>query len=323
MNNVAIINRGGESPRLKWLSTLRGLAILLVFISHLKFGDEWKNELFILGRIGVVIFLMMAGYLAYGAVMRKTRRQFAVNRLLRIYPIFWILLLMTYMLHPDTWTTVELLKNMTLFQEYIGADCILGASWMLSIMIIFFGILCCVKNRLKQMIPLVYGTLATAAVLCATARYLIGMPFPTALFLLQMIGLIGCISKKENKALSPKELRYIMIFELTLAIAAPLSYPNWWAYLLAYNIGILLFYIFKNFNLANHYATSFSRVGFTFFLGAQIPIYAITLICPNVASLPFCVIVLLTFLSTLLFAWLMTRYVEEPLLKWGKRVMKE
>lgn len=203
MNNVAIINRGGESPRLKWLSTLRGLAILLVFISHLKFGDEWKNELFILGRIGVVIFLMMAG------------------------------------------------------------------------------------------------------------------------FLLQMIGLIGCISKKENKALSPKELRYIMIFELTLAIAAPLSYPNWWAYLVAYNIGILLFYIFKNFNLANHYASSFSRVGFTFFLGAQIPIYAITLICPNVASLPFCVIVLLPFLSTLLFAWLMTRYIEEPLLKWGKMVMKE
>jgi len=266
---------------------------------------------------------MMAGYLAYGSVQRKTRRQFAVNRLMRIYPIFWILLLMTFFLHPGTWTEVELVKNMTLFREYMGTDCILGASWMLSIMIIFFGILCCIKNKLKQMISWAYGALAVGAVLCAVTRYVVGMPFPTALFLLQMIGLIGCMSKQEETVFSRNELRYIIVFELTLGIAAPLSYPNWWAYLVAYNLGILLFYIFRNFNLTNRPAAWFSTVGFTFFLGAHIPIDALTQLFPVIGSLPFAVAVSLTFLSALIFAWAMTRYVEKPLLKWGKMVMKE
>lgn len=300
------------------MSCLRGVAILLVFFSHIHFGDEWKDELFVIGRIGVVLFLMMAGFLAFGSVQKKSRKEFVWNRFLRIYPVFWILLLMTYMLHPGLWSLTELLKNLTLFQEFISTDCIIGSSWMLSIMVIFFGILCVAKNKLTIWIPLIYGGLGIGSIICAVARYLLGLPFPTALFLLQMIGLIGCISKSKGEKFSRQELRAIIVFEMVLAVSTPLSYGNWPFYIVAYNIGIAIFYLFKNWELHNVLLSSFSTVGFTFFLGADIPIDALLRIFPEIASTDLMVWVVIKFFSALLFAFLMTKYVEEPLLRWGK-----
>lgn len=306
-----------------WLSTLRGLAILLVFISHIHIGDEWKNLLFIIGRIGIVIFLMMAGYLAYNSVQRKTRLQFFVNRFLRIYPIYWILLLIAFYLQPGEWTYVDLWKNFTLFQEYMGSHCILGASWMLSIMIVFFAILCIIKNNLKKHLPYAFSALTLGAILCAIARYVKGVPFPTALFLLQLVGIIGCISKQEGKRFSMLELKYFVAFEIILFITTPLSYSNWLSYIIAYNLGCACFYLFKNYQLSNNLVSDFSYLGFTFFLGAGIPITTLTKLIPSISAFSIMVKILVQFLSTLVFAWLMTRFVEDPMLKWGKRIMRE
>lgn len=306
-----------------WLSTLRGIAIILVYISHIHFGEQYRNLLFIIGRIGVVLFLLMAGYLAYNSVQRKTRKQFFLNRFFRIYPMYWILLLMMYVLHPQWYSIIDLLKNITLFNEYMGAACIIGSSWMLSIMIVFFVILCSIKNTLKKSIPLIYIVLSIGAIFCSVARYIKGIPFPTAFFLLQMIGFIGCISKESGQPFSKKELYYIIAFEVILVITTPLSYSNWQSYIIAYNLGIGCFYIFKNYSIYNKLIDSFSTLGFTFFLGAQIPINAIILIYPPLRSFPFFIIMLITFFSTLLFSYLMTKYIENPILRWGKMISGE
>lgn len=306
-----------------WLSTLRGLAILLVFISHIPIREELKNLLFIIGRIGVVIFLMMAGYLAYNSVQRKTRLQFFVNRFLRIYPIYWILLFIAFYINPGKWSYVDLLKNITLFQEYLGSHCILVASWMLSIMIVFFTILCIIKNKLKKYLPYTFIVIAIGAILCATARYLKGLPFPTALFLLQLTGIIGCISKQEDKSFSLLELKYFVVFEISLFISTLLSYDNWPSYILAYNLGCLCFYLFKNYQLCNKLVSDFSDLGFTFFLGAGIPITILTSLIPSISLLPIFAKIIIQFFSTLVFAWLMTRFVEDPMLRWGKRITHE
>ena len=83
---------GGQ---IQWISSLRGLLVLLVFISHLELSFISKDVLFVIGRIGVVGFFLISGYLALTSVQKRTTKQFYFNRFLRIYPMFWILLLIT------------------------------------------------------------------------------------------------------------------------------------------------------------------------------------------------------------------------------------
>ena len=126
---------GGETTgNLLWLSSLRGIAALLVFISHLPIHMD--RICFIVGRIGVCIFFLMSGYLAYGSRMKRTTRQYLFNRFIRMYPVYWILLIFIFMLEGK-YSGIELAANFTLFQEFLGVDCFIGASWMMPIQIVF------------------------------------------------------------------------------------------------------------------------------------------------------------------------------------------
>lgn len=89
-----VLKRG----QIQWISSLRGLLVLLVFISHLELSFISTDLLFVIGRIGVVGFFLISGYLALISVQKRTTKEFYFNRFLRIYPMFWILLLITYFL---------------------------------------------------------------------------------------------------------------------------------------------------------------------------------------------------------------------------------
>ena len=51
-----------QNKNFNWISSLRGIGAFFVFFSHLPI--TFPSDLgFVIGRIGVVIFLMMSGYL--------------------------------------------------------------------------------------------------------------------------------------------------------------------------------------------------------------------------------------------------------------------
>lgn len=81
-----------------WISSLRGIAILLVFFSHL-YSVSGATFKFVIGRIGVVIFFLLSGYLALSSRKKRTANQYIFNRLIRIYPIYWLILGLTYLAH--------------------------------------------------------------------------------------------------------------------------------------------------------------------------------------------------------------------------------
>lgn len=56
---------------------------------------------------------------------------------MRLYPVYWILLLMTFFL-TEGHDGKELMWNMSLFGEFVGYEAMIGASWMLPIMVVFF-----------------------------------------------------------------------------------------------------------------------------------------------------------------------------------------
>lgn len=309
---LTIVNRGGQ---IQWISSLRGILVFLVFFSHLTVLPLHKDLLFIIGRIGVAGFFLISGYLAVTSLERRNVKQFLFNRFMRLYPIYWLLLLMIFFL-TEGHDAKELFGNLTLFEEFVGYEAMIGSSWMLPIMVIFFVILTALKKKMIKVNWLYYAICAGSLAIGAL-RYWTGKPFPTALCLLMCVGLIGYIFKQRgwDKVL----VRLIVIFEVTLIIASALSYGEkvYW-YFIAYNLGFAAFFLFERYNVGMKAFDKLGELGFTFFLGADIPMLLLGLCCSGIADGNCYIYCALKFILAIAFSYVITRCCEKPLLAWGK-----
>lgn len=316
MNKLTNVNPRGV---IRWISSLRGLLVFLVFFSHLTVLPIHKDLLFIIGRIGVAGFFLISGFLAVTSLERRNMKQFLLNRFLRIYPIYWILLVMTFFLTEDH-TLKELVCNFTLFEEFVGYDAMIGSSWMLPIMIIFFLMLLLVKKYPNKVDTLFYiSCLGSMAI--GYLRFFSGKPFPTALCLLICVGLIGFMQKKSGSVFGKRLACKLGLFEVSLVVASALSYEDrvYW-YFIAYNLGFLLYFTFQKYNLSFKPFDKLGELGFTFFLGASIPIYCLEYFYPDIMEINCFVFALIQFVLAIVLSYIITRWCEKPLLAWGKRM---
>lgn len=95
----------------KALDGLRGLAVLLVLLSHSSFGEIFIHEFLDfrrIGKVGVYLFFVLSAYLldrqiAQAFMSQKTDKRYWANyivrRTLRIYPLFFVALLSYGALH--------------------------------------------------------------------------------------------------------------------------------------------------------------------------------------------------------------------------------
>lgn len=73
------------------------------------------------GNLGVQLFFMISGFVIIQSLEGKTIREFATSRLIRLFPLFWILCTVTYIstiLIPNT--------NVIYFKEYLISMTMLG-----------------------------------------------------------------------------------------------------------------------------------------------------------------------------------------------------
>ena len=305
---------------IEWMATLRGVAVILVFASHQYWGieDDGLNQ--VLGRSGVAIFLLIAGYLSCISVQKKTTGQYLWNRFLRLYPVYWLLMTMVFFL-SHAFSISEYFKNLTLFQEYLGARHILHHSWMLSVLIMLYGMILIMKKDLRRWVPIAFMVCAAGSLGFAILRFFTGLHFPTAILLLLQEGLLGCMIQ-QNNGFSKKPKVYLLIFEVTLIISTLLSYPLALAieYIIAYNVGIGLFVLFMKEDFSSKGLKWIGTLGFTMFLGDIIPVIVINRIVPAMRDLPIAPTILYHFIAAILFSYIITKFIEQPLLKWGKRV---
>lgn len=68
-----------STNKLLWLSSLRGLMVFLVFLSHQTYLGLPGDVNFIIGRIGVAGFFLMAGYFALSSLQKRSVCQFVFN----------------------------------------------------------------------------------------------------------------------------------------------------------------------------------------------------------------------------------------------------
>lgn len=88
------------------LQALRGAAAVSVMVYHaahfssLKSGSAWLGEVFSgkFGFYGVLAFFVLSGFLMEGAVRRYDAKTFLMHRFVRLFPTYWLLFFMFFLL---------------------------------------------------------------------------------------------------------------------------------------------------------------------------------------------------------------------------------
>ena len=129
------------NKKIECFQFLRGVAIMLVILSHIK------ATCFISGSLGVAFFMLMSGFFAIYST-EKNKNNFFIKKLIRILPLYYTLTLLTFILAiiKPTWfnytdPTIENLFKSLMFIPYnvpgIGHRPLLDVGWYLNVEIMF------------------------------------------------------------------------------------------------------------------------------------------------------------------------------------------
>ena len=157
--------------RISEIDGLRGIAATLVMLFHYSFvyNPDWEiGKIFHYGYMGVPMFFIISGFVIYMSVeTKKTPLNFCINRFLRLYPVYWVCLIITIVsmfvmnIHLDLLTWKNIAINFTMFQRFIGFKDIDGAYWTLAIELLFYGfvVLILFFKKLEKIIELFLGVI--------------------------------------------------------------------------------------------------------------------------------------------------------------------
>lgn len=156
--------------RLRYIDTLRAVAAFLVLWLHVSetysrldpigANGHWMHAVATsvdFGRIGVVAFFLISGFVIPYS-LRADRpapiTTFAIKRLLRIYPAYWLSVplgvLTTYWLWGRPFGLGDFLVNLTLLQDFFGVQAAEGLYWTLLVELVFYA-LCVVLFMVRSL----------------------------------------------------------------------------------------------------------------------------------------------------------------------------
>ncbi|WP_406479262.1 acyltransferase family protein [Streptomyces platensis] len=147
-----IRGRSRGPSRLRALDGLRLLAALMVAGYHLggrggEIAQAWGGSpaqqfptaapLFAYGCLGVQIFFVISGFVICLSGWGRTLRAFIASRVSRLYPAYWAAILLITAVFALPWVAYkalppsEVLTNLTMLQQPLGVDRVLGVCWTL------------------------------------------------------------------------------------------------------------------------------------------------------------------------------------------------
>ncbi len=133
------------------LDGVRFFAAFWVMNFHYLFGLENSSDVkwYRYGNLGVQLFFIVSGFVIVQSLNGKTIGKFAFGRFVRLFPLFWILCTVTYLLtivvpHANSLLFADYLRTMTMFgdtiNEFNHAPAILidPSYWTLTVELIFY-----------------------------------------------------------------------------------------------------------------------------------------------------------------------------------------
>lgn len=145
-----------RGARLRAMDSLRLVAALAIVVFHFatrdhgRWGEALPHELFgafahavKYGYAGVHLFFTISGFVILMSVWGRTPRQFLASRISRLYPAFWVAVLATATLRwlwPsfENRTVGEVLANLTMFHEPFEVQHVDGVYWTLWVEMQFY-----------------------------------------------------------------------------------------------------------------------------------------------------------------------------------------
>ena len=140
------------------IDLLRFLAALMVVVYHYTFrgyaADEYSALAFSevdaftrYGNLGVDLFFMISGFVILLTARNGDPIKFAISRLVRIYPAFWVCVSVTSLilfLHGSSVHTVSIeqwAKNLPLIGGFLGVKMVDGVYWSLLVELKFYALI--------------------------------------------------------------------------------------------------------------------------------------------------------------------------------------
>ncbi len=177
--------------RLGNIDALRGAAALAVFVQHALMNIEhgsssgpiwalahWTLNTIDLGRLGVVVFFLISGFVVpFSIKPDRPVLRFAVSRVFRLYPAFWVSLLMAALVMAAAGKPpglMQALANASMAATILGEDWMVGVYWTLFIEMLFYGLVATLFVTVMLYRPLVIA--GCAVVLALTTLIPIAMP---------------------------------------------------------------------------------------------------------------------------------------------------
>lgn len=280
--------------RYDWIDSLRGISALIVLILHLWLDIKalipnsfFKNAANLLifgftdfGKIGVVIFFFISGYLIPISLLNKKTKDFLIGRFLRLYPAYWFSILLFIIINKgDNWNTI--MVNLTMFQKFIGFSDLIGVFWTLQIEWVFY-LLCLLFfslgffKRLFFVLNISYFFILIALIF-SVLRYYTDFKLPVALFLALSVMFLGMLLRFYEKKivdLNRRQIIYPFIFFIIFLFPiCVLAYnkdygfqETWYRYFFSYSIAIGIFILFYRYHISNGVTLFLGRISYSLYL---------------------------------------------------------
>lgn len=201
--SVATTTRRDLGRRIAFLDGVRGVAAMTVVAQHLleqyspKFL-QWSMDYVNLGRVGVVAFFLVSGYVIPLSLGQQGLRTFVVRRFFRLYPVYWAATALFVIVQFDTLrqagqiTPTSIAVNITMLQGIVGVVCLLPPSWTLGIELFYYAqsSFASIRGLLDKAVLLGWGWLAVYAG-ASLGRWLFHIDLPTAPPLLLYTAAVG------------------------------------------------------------------------------------------------------------------------------------
>lgn len=143
------------STRVNEIDLLRFIAAMAVVVYHYSFRGFaadgmtvmpylWPTPATKYGSYGVELFFMISGFVILMTAGSGSLRQFAVSRIVRLYPAFWVCCTITFLFMlwigapRFTATLQQYLANMTMLHEFANVNSIDGVYWSLVVEMRFY-----------------------------------------------------------------------------------------------------------------------------------------------------------------------------------------
>ncbi|GAP72454.1 hypothetical protein SAMD00024442_32_24 [Candidatus Symbiothrix dinenymphae] len=340
-----------SSNRILWLDSLRGIAALLVAIMHLwevlriHFVPETTTSLSKIinliicdclnfGKLGVVIFFMISGYVIPFSLKNRNLKGFAISRFFRLYPAYWFSIVLFVIVGGAISSAFVLIANITMFHKFVGVPDLVGVYWTLQIELSFY-ILCCLlfyKKLLfneKVISNIIYIGLFLALLL-SIFRYITEIKLPVALLLGLVLMFLGmrwrfCAESNNYKMLKQNVFVFVVVLIPICFLAYNRNYgfdEAWYKYLISYTLGILMFYLFSKYRIQTKLSGFLGNISYSLYL---LHPASLTLLATITSSytMSFVQYISFFFISMFLFSTISYYWIEKPAIKLGGKFQKK